>query len=186
MKKLFCIAAMVMLSWSVVAQTEIMINDELKIIPVSGHVLIHVSVMHTEQFGRVEANGVIYVNGDEAVIMDTPPTDKQSRELLDWLKVTYQNVKVKAIIVNHFHSDCLGGLKTFHDRGIESWSHKLSPGLLKLKKDTSEIPQKTFSESMTLIVGGKKVESFYPGEAHTRDNIVTWIADEKFCLVAAW
>jgi metallo-beta-lactamase class B len=145
--------------------------------------------MHSEQFGKVMANGLIYINGNEAVIMDTPPTDKQSRELLDWLKKNYKDVKVKAIIVNHFHSDCLGGLKTFHDEGIESWSHRLSPELLTLKKDTFEMPQKTFSSSITLQVGGKKVECFYPGEAHTRDNIVAWVEDEKVifggCMVKA-
>jgi metallo-beta-lactamase class B len=172
-----------------IAQTEIKINDDLWLEPISKNVFVHVSVMHSEQFGRVLANGLIYIHGNEAVIMDTPPTDKQSRELLDWLKKNYADVKVKAIIVNHFHADCLGGLKAFHDEGIESWSHALSPELLKVKKDTFEVPQKTFTEFVTLHVGGKKVECYYPGEAHTRDNIVAWVEEEKVifggCMVKA-
>jgi len=171
------------------AQTRIKVNDELWLEPISKNVFMHVSVMQSEQFGRVLANGLIYINGNEAVIMDTPPTDKQSRELLNWLRTNYKNVRVKAIIVNHFHSDCLGGLKTFHDEGIESWSHQLSPELLKIKKDTFEVPQKTFSDLLTLKVGGKTVECYYPGEAHTRDNIVVWVEDEKVifggCMVKA-
>jgi metallo-beta-lactamase class B len=167
----------------------IIVSDSLQIIPLSENVFMHVTELVSPQFGKVPCNGLIYVNGKDAVIMDTPASIGLSVHLLDWFKTTFPGVKLKALIVNHFHADCLGGIRVFHEAGVVSYSHKLTPDLLKLKNDPSPAPQATFDQHLTIDVDGKKVVLRFLGEAHTRDNIVTWIENEKIlfggCMVKA-
>src|SRR5690606_14694998 len=45
----------------------------------------------------------------------------------------------------------------------------------------------TFENDTVFKVGGRSIETFYPGEGHTKDNIVLWVKDEKVlyggCLI---
>ena len=174
-------------SYSQSQKNEIIIADGLNLIPLTDNIYQHVSELETSDFGKVPCNGLIYINDNEAIICDTPPTVEQSKELLNWLKKNHPNVKIKAIIVNHFHADCLGGLSEFHKEGIKSYAHELTQELLKVKKDTFDTPQILFSKSLELSVGNKKIINQYLGEAHTKDNIVTWVPSENVlfggCLV---
>jgi metallo-beta-lactamase class B len=172
-----------------VSSGKIVVSDSLQIIPLSGNVFIHLTDLISQQFGKVSCNGLIYVQGKEAVIMDTPASEGLSAHLLDWISKTFPGVKVKAVIINHFHADCLGGLKVLHEAGATSYAHALTPELLDKKNEQYPKPQATFDSSLTLYVGGKKVTSRFFGSAHTADNIVTWIDDEKIlfggCMVKA-
>jgi metallo-beta-lactamase class B len=155
----------------------ITIADKMRIIKLSENTLIHEEEVYYESFGNVACNGLIYISNNEAVIMDTPPTDEMSRQLIEWLNKTYPNVTIKGVVVNHFHNDCLGGLKEFQKRGIKSYSYKLTPELA--QKEKAAIPETTFDKELKIKVGNKVVECYYFGEAHTKDNIVTWLPDEK-------
>ncbi len=157
----------------------ITIAEGLTLIPLTENLYQHVSYLESQDFGRVDCNGLIYINGSEAIICDTPPSDEVSGQLLGWMKEKYPGVKVKALIVNHFHIDCLGGIRQFHSAGVKSYAHELTPYLLKQKKDSSEAPQVLVKTSVDIPVGNKKITLFYPGEAHTKDNIVTWIPSEN-------
>lgn len=180
-----------MMADAVQAQTsakEIIIADGLTVVQLNSNLYLHTSDVEY-QSTKVKCNGLIYINDGEAIVCDTPTNDEYSAKLLAWLKSAHPDVTVKAIIVNHFHSDCLGGLKEFHKAGIKSYGHKLGPELVKLKGESSEVPQNLFESELILEVGESKVHNFYPGEAHTRDNIVTWIPAEAAifggCMVKA-
>jgi metallo-beta-lactamase class B len=166
---------------------EIVVTEGLTLIPLNNNIYQHVSDLATTDFGKVKCNGLIYINKKDAIICDTPATEALSEDLLNWMAKNHPNVTIKAVIVNHFHADCLAGLRLFHRAGIKSYAHNLAPELLKLKKDTSQIPQHLFSESLEIKVGNKKVVNYYAGEAHTRDNIITWIPSENIifggCMV---
>jgi metallo-beta-lactamase class B len=165
----------------------IIITEDLQIIKISENVLMHVSFMHTEKFGKVGCNGVIYMNSNEAVFLDTPNDEKQTRQLLDWFSENYPEAIIKGVVINHFHEDCLGGLRLFHEAGIKSYSHQLTPTLI--LNDSIPRPQITFAKAITMRVGKKNITCFYFGEAHTKDNIVTWIPDENVlfggCMIKA-
>lgn len=154
-------------------------TSKLSVVPLTKNIYQHISYLQTTSFGLVDCNGLIYINGNEAIVCDTPPDEEQSHQLLDWLKANHPNVKVKAIIVNHFHADCLGGLRAFHDAGVASYAHTLTPQLLAINKDTFDIPQHLISNMLELPVGNAKIVVQHLGEAHTRDNIVTWIPSEN-------
>jgi metallo-beta-lactamase class B len=175
--KFFLLAIAVCVNLVSLAQAVTRINKDLEIVALNSRTLIHTSYMPTESFGRVPCNGLIYVNGKEAVFMDAPHNDSLSKALLDWFHIAYPNVEIKAIVVEHFHNDCLGGLQEFHDRGIRSYAHKLTPALAKAAG--SPVPYRTFDDELKIRVGGGKVVCRYFGEAHAKDNVISWLPDEK-------
>jgi metallo-beta-lactamase class B len=161
-------------------------SPTLKIIPLTEHTFVHVSYLQTDSWGKVACNGLIYVNENEAAIFDTPSNDKDADELLDLVEKKWKK-RVKALVVNHFHKDCLGGLAAFHARGIPSYANRLTKQLA--EKEGYVVPQNGFDHNYTLTIGKGKVENFFPGEAHTRDNIVSYLPAEQVlfggCMVKA-
>jgi metallo-beta-lactamase class B len=175
----FFVIVNVCLSQAPEKKNEIIIADGLSVIKLTDNIYQHVSDLQTTDFGKVKCNGLIYINGNDAIICDTPTNDELSARLMEWLKKTNPHVKIKAVIINHFHADCLGGLQTFHEAGIPSYSHERTRVLLASKGDTTNMPQNFFSTDLQIKVGGKPVFNYYLGEAHTRDNIITWIPSEN-------
>ncbi|NTS41618.1 subclass B1 metallo-beta-lactamase [Flavisolibacter sp. BT320] len=159
------------------AQQRQKITEDLSIVPLSKHTFLHVGMLQTESFGRVDCNGLVYVKNGEAVVIDTPPDSTQSLALLQWIEKSFPGTTVKAVIVTHFHDDCLAGLPVFHRRGIPSYANNLTITLAASRGVT--VPQNGFQEQLELNVGGEKISSRFFGEAHTKDNIVSWIPSEK-------
>ncbi len=174
---------------SLFGQQEIIINDSVKVVPLTERVWVHVCGQYYPAFGHFTSNGAIYVNGNEAVIMDTPPSKEQAEALLDWFASRFPDVLIKAVIINHFHDDCIGGIEAFKSRGIPSWAGIKTVEALMERTDSPGIPEHYFKKKVTINVGDSKVINFYPGPAHTRDNIVTWIPGERVlfggCMVKA-
>lgn len=138
--------------------------------------LVHVTFLQTNDWGKVPCNGLIYYNQGEAVVFDTPPNDSVSLQLIDWIE-TNLKAKVKAIVVNHFHNDCLGGLKAFHQRGIPSYANQLTIDLA--KANGYAVPQNGFTGVLNLKIGGEVVENRFLGEGHSKDNIVSYVPSEQ-------
>lgn len=176
MKKAIVLLCLVLANFVCTAREKQKITDRLDIMPLSEHAIVHITYLQTETFGRVACNGLIFVNNNEAVIMDTPPDDSSSEDLLKWFAATYPNAKIKAVIINHFHKDCLGGINAFHRLGISSYGYILTRQLA--LKDSATPPKYTFEEEWKLNVGGADVISGFYGSAHTYDNIVTAIPSE--------
>lgn len=151
-------------------------HKSLKIQALTPKILVHVTYLNTNQWGRVPCNGMIYCNNGEAVVFDTPPNDSVSFLLIDWIE---QNLKAKvtAIVVNHFHNDCLGGLKAFHEKGIPSYANQATIELAKANGYT--LPQNGFEGVLNLKIGGEVVENRFLGEAHSKDNIVSYVPSER-------
>ncbi|MCB0278540.1 MAG: subclass B1 metallo-beta-lactamase [Calditrichaeota bacterium] len=159
-------------------------SDDLSIRQIAENTFIHTSYFDSETFGKVPCNGMIVVNQGEAIVFDTPTTDSVSVRLIDWLE-NKMNSRVIAVVPTHFHLDCLGGLQTLHKRGIKSYASKRTIELAKANNYT--IPLNAFDKSLTLKAGTTEIESFFPGEGHTRDNIVAFVSGDDVlfggCLV---
>jgi metallo-beta-lactamase class B len=187
MKNPLLVVALIWSSFSLNAQEKQKINDDVSVARLSPHTYLHVSTLKSHDFGNVPCNGLIYINNKEALIVDTPPDTVQTNALLHWMQQQFPETKIKAVIVTHFHVDCLGGLPVFHERGIPSYGYQLTPELALANHATP--PRHTFNQQLLLDIGGEKVQSRYFGEAHTRDNIVVWIPSEKIlfggCMVKA-
>ncbi|MCE7064094.1 subclass B1 metallo-beta-lactamase [Dyadobacter sp. CY326] len=153
---------------------------------VKENVYQHTTYLQTETYGKVDCNGMIVFDKNEAIIFDTPADDSSSAALLNWVRDSLQ-CKVIAIVPTHFHADCLGGLKEFHNRGIPSYAENRTINAAKLKN--YQIPQNGFDNKLNLKVGDKPVIVEFFGEGHTRDNVVGYFPADKVlfggCLIKA-
>lgn len=159
-------------------------SSNLKIEKVSDNAYRHITFLNTQDWGKVPCNGMIVTDKGEAVIFDTPVSDSVSTELINYVEHSL-NCKVTGIVATHFHSDCLGGLKAFHDHNIPSFALNMT---LDLAKQTHEIiPQNGFDDLLELKVGNKNVILDYLGAGHTRDNIIGYFPSEQVmfggCLI---
>ncbi len=153
-------------------------SDDLLIQKFADHVYVHTSFLNTDSFGRVACNGMIIVNGNEAVVFDTPADNKSSEELIQYL-TSVLKTKVTALIPTHFHADCVGGLETFNAHNIPAYASSQTIALLKRKGQQVTKPIKGFDGILTLPVGDKKVYAEYVGEGHTKDNIIGYFPDDN-------
>lgn len=151
-------------------------SEILKILPISENVYRHVSYLETENFGKVACNGLIFIKNNEAIVFDTPTHTTESEELLAWLTDEKKAI-VKAVVVNHFHIDCLGGLAAFHNHNIPSYANETTIELA--KKDSVTLPQIGFKLQNALEIGGATIINKHFGEAHTKDNIISYIPSEE-------
>ncbi len=150
----------------------IQLGKDLQIIPIKEQVYIHKSWSIFTGFGSVASNGLIYSNGKEVVIMDTPANDSLTLLLINWIEQDLGQT-IKAVIINHHHIDCLGGLKTLHDRGIPSYATKRCQKLA--RKNGVIVPKKGFRKTLNLAIGHQSIVCKYFGKAHTADNLVAYI-----------
>ena len=154
----------------------VQIRSDIELEMLSENVYRHISYIETERWGRIGANGMVYLTNAGAILVDTPWDNDQTKALLKGLSDSL-NMEVIALVVTHSHNDCAGGIATAKQMGIETFGLDLTGNLLKEKGEP--LLDIMFSDSLTLSFGDVNVELFYPGEAHTRDNIVVWLPAEQ-------
>ena len=161
-------------------------SDNLEIRKISNHVYEHTSFLQTESFGKVPCNGMVVTDKNEAIVFDTPTDSISSEELIHYF-TNDLFCKIKAVIPTHFHTDCLGGLKEFHQHQIPSFASDQTIRILKESKSGLSIPQNGFADSLELKVGDQKAFAGFFGEGHTRDNIVGFFPEDNIlfggCLI---
>jgi metallo-beta-lactamase class B len=158
-------------------------SDNLIIKQISPNTYLHISYLTTQDFGKVQCNGMILIQDNEALVVDAPTEDAASEELIAWLME--QEANATAVLSTHFHNDCVGGLKAFHEVGVPSYA---SFQTIKLAQEAGEpVPQKGFDGELSLKVGELEVITRFLGEGHTRDNVVTYVPSEQIlfggCLI---
>ena len=151
-------------------------SSSLTIRPVSPHTFVHISYLIIPRFGKFPCNGMIWAQGGKAIIFDTPTEDAVALELINWVETTLK-AKVVGVVINHFHNDCLGGLKVFHDRGIPSYAQIQTIELA--KKDSAEVPKFSFDQELILKIKNKTVINRYLGPGHTVDNVISYVPEES-------
>lgn len=186
MKKLSLLFLFIVSTYVGAAQSKVYESESLFIEQINENIYRHVSYLSTESFGKVACNGMIYKNSGEAIVFDTPTNNEVAAELLDWL-IVEKKLNVKAVVIGHAHEDCMGGIASFHKRGIPSYSGTMTQEFAKEKALT--IPENGFQQSLELKIGTQKVICTYLGKGHTYDNIVSYVKAEKAlfggCLIKA-
>lgn len=166
------------------SNVEIALGDDLQLIKVCENVYVHRSYK-AYPMGRFGSNGLVYVEDDKAIMIDTPVTDSLTALLINWFGS--RGITFTAAIPAHWHDDCLGGLKTVHAAGI--YSYGLNATIELAKQNNYIPPQIGFNDSLIVKLYKKKIVCNYLGAGHTIDNIVIWIPDEKIlfggCTVKA-
>lgn len=163
---------------------EIYKTDNLIITQLTENTFEHTSFKQTHDFGNVPCNGLIVRSNKETIVFDTPTNDKNSEELIKWIKEVL-HCEIKAIIPTHFHDDCLGGLKAFHKNNIASYVYFKTIELA--KENNFTVPKNSFNDPLTLKVGNENAIVKFFGEGHTKDNVVGYFPSENVmfggCLI---
>ena len=158
--------------------------NDLVITQISANAFVHTSFKQTNDFGYVPCNGLIVRNHHEAIVFDTPTNDTTAVSLIRWIKEKL-DCNINAIIPTHFHDDCLGGLKAFHENHIPSYAYAKTIALA--GENNFVVPQNSFSDSLILKMGTEKITTRFFGEGHTKDNVVGYFPAEAIlfggCLI---
>ncbi len=167
-----------------IQEVEVYNSENLRIYRLTDHVYKHISYLQTRDFGNVACNGMIVIDGNEAIVFDTPIDDASSLELIQWITREH-NSKIVAVIPTYYHADNLGGLNEFHRQDIPSYALQKTIDIAKEKN--YPLPQNAFDNFMELKVGNKNVYAEFLGEGHTADNIIGYFPAENIlfggCLV---
>lgn len=133
---------------------------------------------------RFPSNGMYLVTPEGVVLFDTPWDTTQFQPLLDsiWLKHRQQ---VILAVSTHYHDDRTAGLSFLRNKGVKTYTSRKTRELCaQFNNPESEF---IFTGDTVFHIGGFEMETFFPGEGHTPDNIVIWFRNEKIlyggCLV---
>ena len=142
--------------------------------------------------GIEKVSGDLYrFQNDEhfSVFLVTPDgiisTDPINKEVAEWLKVELDRrfgLPVKYLIYSHHHPDHISGGEVFADTAVVVAHERAKTAIIENSVPTA-IPQITFSDELTIDLGGKTVELTYVGRNHTDNSIVMRFPDE--CVLFA-
>jgi len=187
MKKLLLIIFIGLTQLSGFPQTnykKIKVSKNIELLRISDHVYIHISYAELPGFGRFPSNGMIYINEGKAFLFDTPATDSLTKILVSWI-IDSMKLKIAGFVPNHWHDDCMGGLRYLQSVGITSYANQMTIEIARTKG--LPVPTHGFKDSLSLNLGDKVIDCYYFGPGHTPDNIVVWIPSEKIlfggCMV---
>lgn len=136
------------------------------------------------QGNYISANAMYLVTNKGAILFDTPWDERQFQPLLDTIEHRHHK-KVILIIATHSHEDRAGGFGFYNGKRIPTYSTKLTDEIL--KKDGKPRATRTFKNDTTFTIDRYKFQTCYPGEGHTKDNMVIWFPKERIlyggCLI---
>lgn len=150
--------------------------DDIIVSQVISGCWIHTTYFDVKGYGLVDANGLILIDGQTAVMIDLPWTDEQTRCIFNWVEDKF-DAKIQTVIPTHSHQDCIGGLNEAHQRGANSIAFKETVRIC--KQNNMPAPKTGFVDFLRVKAGDTEVELRFLGPGHTIDNIVTWIPKEK-------
>jgi metallo-beta-lactamase class B len=158
-------------------QTEVVqIGEDIQLVRLTDNTIIHRSFRQMEEYGRVPANGLVYVVDSMCLIFDTPFTVKATVRLLDYL-TDDMGLTIKGVVINHFHEDCMVGIDSVHARSIPTYANKRTLALAQAEGLTA--PANKFGKRKRLTIGGQEIINYYPGPGHSPDNIVSYLPAER-------
>lgn len=128
---------------------------------------------------------IVDISDDNLLLVDTTNPEK-TKSILQWASKKFNGKKIVAINTHH-HSDRTGGNAVLIEKGIPVYGSDLTASLA---TEEHEIPPNHIflaNQGKTLNFDNKKVIIFYPGPAHTQDNVVVYIPHLKLlfggCMV---
>ena len=171
MQKLASIILFLVLS-NTFAQTK---NSPLQISHLTGDFYVY-RTFHDYNGTMISANAMYLVTDKGVVLFDAPWDETQFQPLLDTIKARH-NKDVVMCFATHSHEDRAGGLGFYRQKGIKTYSGKLTDDIL--KKEGKKRAEFIVPNDTTFTVGQHTFEVYYPGKGHAPDNIVVWFEKEK-------
>jgi len=172
----FLFVCFIMTAHSQPHSDEVEISKDLRLIRLKEGIYQHISYIDIPQYGRFPANGMVVTDGKEAILFDTPWNDSLTSALYHYL-TSVMDLKIIAFVPNHWHEDCMGGVGFLKKHQIVFYASEITGKIAEEQK--LPVPDVTFRDSLELRVGETAIWLYFPGPAHSKDNIVAWIPGKK-------
>jgi cyclase len=142
-----------------------------------------------EPGGWCMSNAGIVVGEDGAVVIDTLATERRAAMLRDTVDELCPATR-RVVVNTHHHGDHIFGNHLFgqtivaHDNGPAEM-RETGLALTRLWPDVDwgdvrvTLPTVTFTDRLALTVGGRRVELIGVAPAHTTNDVVAWLPDDR-------
>jgi glyoxylase-like metal-dependent hydrolase (beta-lactamase superfamily II) len=120
---------------------------------------------------------VVYVT-DAGVIVTDPINAQAAAWLRDEIKQLFDK-PIRYLIYSHDHRDHIAGGEVFADAGAVVIAHARARETIVGEQRPTAVPEVTFTDGMTIDLGGKRVELRYVGRNHSDNSIVMHFPAER-------
>lgn len=152
-------------------------SPDLQVYPLKANVWVHRS-WSTIDGSRYPANGLIILDGEQLVLIDTAWGNALTEQLLAWMETRFGATPDLAILT-HAHEDRIGGLPALAKRHIPAYVHPMTRALAEQQYPAEQLPLPLTELNEHASVSQGSLNVFYPGPAHSPDNIVIWYAKHQ-------
>jgi len=140
--------------------------------------------------GGQGANGGFYIGDNGVLVIDAKMTEESVAATITEIKVKTDK-PILYLVNTHSDGDHIAGNQFFpesvtiiaHEKCRQEFFHPRSNGQPSVWTDNPAlalyVPSLTFSNTMTLHLGDKRVELWYFGVGHTKGDIVVYFPEEK-------
>jgi glyoxylase-like metal-dependent hydrolase (beta-lactamase superfamily II) len=122
----------------------------------------------------------------QAIFITTPKgvivTDPISSDAATWLKAkikTLTDQPVRYVIYSHHHDDHITGGSVFADQASFVSHAAAREEILQAADPKTPVPDLTFTDRMSIDLGGKHVELIYTGKNHSDNSLVVLLPQNK-------
>ena len=108
-------------------------------------------------------------------------TDPINAAAAEWLEAEIRErfgQEIRYLVLSHDHADHSSGGEVFDDTATVVAHENAKRAIVGESRPTA-VPELTFSERMTIELGGKRVELIYPGPSHSDNLIAIYFPDER-------
>lgn len=158
-------------------------TEYVELSKINDNVWVHTS--YSDYKGsRSPSNGLVVLTSKGIVLVDTPWNPIQTKELIKLAKDTF-NMEFVLAVITHAHADRIGGISTLLEQKIDVRSTSMT--MKEAEKNGFKKPLTELDLEPVIQVGDTVIETFYPGEGHSKDNITVWLPKYKIlfggCLI---
>ena len=120
----------------------------------------------------------VFLVTDEGIIVTDPINADAARALKAHIADNF-GLPIKYLIYSHDHADHISGGEVFADDGAVVVAHENTKSDIIGENRPTAVPDITFSDKLTLELGGKTVELIYVGKNHSDNSIVMNFPEER-------
>lgn len=146
--------------------------------PLTDGVWLHVSEHRFENGARYTSNGLVVREGGYLVLVDSAWGDEKTAMLLDEIQSAI-GLPVRLAVATHSHDDRAAGARIMRERGIRFYGFSITRMLMTARGDTPPPHTLDMASEAGSVARFGPVEVFFPGAAHTTDNLVVWLPRQR-------
>ena len=115
---------------------------------------------------------------NEGILVTDPINADAARWLKGQLAERFPDTPVRYLVYSHDHADHIAGGEVFADEAIVIAHRRAKADIIGEQRPTA-VPELTFSEAMTIELGGRTVDLRYIGQGHSDNMIIMHFPAER-------